>query len=140
MDGQSGHMEPDDLLRIAAGIVDDCSDPAFLVSMEGRILAWNGAACEFFGVTSWGASRRNCATLVRGHTPQGDPVCIHNCPIRQQLRRGLSPRQLEMVALLGPPPSTARSTRVHHLPVTHPDAGPVGILHILGPAEAPQDI
>ena len=124
-------MEPDEVLSVAVGIVDDCSDPAFLVSMEGKVLAWNGAACAFFGIAAWQASADNCATVVRGHAEDGEALCVADCPIREQLRRGVAAQEMDVVALTGARPSTPRRAHVHHLPVTHPDAGPLGILHLL---------
>jgi PAS domain-containing protein len=124
-------MEPDEVLSVAVAIVDDSSDPAFLVSMDGKILAWNRAACEFFGIPVWQASAQNCAAVVGGHAEDGEALCVRDCSIREQLRQGVSAKEMDMVALTGARPSTTRRARVHHLPVTHPDAGPLGILHLL---------
>ncbi len=131
MSGQAATVQPDDVMAVAAGIVGDSADPAFLVSMDGKIVAWNTAACEFFGVAAWQVKDRNCAAVVRGHSPDGEVLCVENCPMLMQLRRGERPEHANMLALVGGRPSTLRGAHVHHLPVTHPDVGPLGMLHVL---------
>ena len=126
-------MDADELLSSAVGLVADCGDPAFLVTMDGTIVAWNERATEFFGLTAWHACQRNCASIVRGFTAAGEVLCRRDCPVRRDLARGLVPREVELNALVDGLPSTVRHSHVHHLPIMHPDAGPVGVLHVVGP-------
>ena len=121
------------MLSTAAGIVGDCAEPAFLVGMDGTILAWNSAASEFFGIAAWHAAGRNCALVVRGCSLDGTAACQPNCTVLVALAQGIAAEAMEMVARTGDLPAGRRPALVHHLPITHPDAGPLGVLHVLAP-------
>ncbi len=74
--------------------------------MDGRVLAWNEAAWKLFAKPPWRAIGAACAALVRGYTPDGEPLCGGSCPMLEQLKQGVSPMQMAMVVLTGRPPFT----------------------------------
>jgi len=129
----SRELSPEDLLAVAAGMIRDTSTPAFLVDTDGTIRAWNTAACEFFGIPAWQATAHSCSLVVRGCQDGGEPLCTRKCSQLQAFRRGQAMESMEMVVRTGRLPSSRRSAIVHHLPLTHPDAGPVAVLHLLFP-------
>lgn len=125
-------MEPDELIDAAVGMVGDCGDAAFLVTMDGTIVAWNERATEFFGVAPWHACQKDCATVVRAFTPSGDVVCTPDCPVRARAGHAIVTPEIRVNVLVDDVPSNVRHAHVHHLPIVHEDAGPLAILHVIG--------
>jgi hypothetical protein len=122
-------LRPDDRMRVAIGIVGDCSDAAFLVAGEGTIVAWNTAASELFGIAAWDASARSCAVVVNGCSASGEAICRTGCP----LLKGATPAPASTAmrirrGRLGP----ERSIHVHHLPIKDPERGTtIAMLHLV---------
>jgi PAS domain-containing protein len=123
---------PDDRLQAAIDIVGDCPDAAFLVARGGTIVAWNRAASELFGIPAWDASARNCAAVVQGCSPAGEPVCRAGCPLLTDVAR--APRSVAMRVRCGGL-GAGRTVSVHHLPVRDARLGTtIAVLHLVDAA------
>ncbi|TMC08428.1 MAG: hypothetical protein E6J29_14775 [Chloroflexi bacterium] len=112
-------LTPDELVAAARTTVAECAMPAFLVGADSRIMAWNGAALEFFGIPAWNASALSCALVVHGCLRDGKPVFTPGCWL--------------LNIRTGRPPSGQRLARVIHTRITHPRAGQLGLLHTMIP-------
>ncbi|TMD54786.1 MAG: hypothetical protein E6I85_05405 [Chloroflexi bacterium] len=126
-------LTPDELVAAARTTVAECAMPAFLVGADSRIMAWNGAASEFFGIPAWNASALSCALVVHGCLRDGKPVCTPGCWLLNGKKAGPVPEAMEMVIRTGRPPSGQRLARVIHTRITHPRAGQLGLLHTMIP-------
>jgi PAS domain-containing protein len=116
-------------------MIEGAGDPAYVVDDRGTIVSWNQAAVRFFGIPAQRAVGRACAGLVRGCGPDGEAVCVSDCPLLNSARRGRSPAATDIVVRCGGLPSTRRRVRVHHLAVADPEGRPAGLLHLLSELE-----
>lgn len=66
----------------------DVSDALCAVSLDSRIMAWNRAAEELFGVKAGQALGRRCYEIVGGRDPSGRAVCRHNCAVLRAATEG----------------------------------------------------
>lgn len=64
-------------------------DGAWSVAEDGQILFWNGAAVDLLGYSAEEAVNTYCWQLLGGLTPQGEPYCAPNCPVRQNIKQGI---------------------------------------------------
>lgn len=65
-------------------------DGAWSVNEDGLITFWNQAAVELLGYPMEEAVSKYCWQLLAGLTPQGNPYCAQNCPVRQGIKQGFS--------------------------------------------------
>jgi PAS fold len=130
----SARLLTEDRLQVAIGIVGDCSDAAFLVDRQGTIVAWNAAACELFGIVAWDASARNCASVVRGCSPAGVPICRAGCPLLSDAGRATRSTEMQVpCGRLG----RSRPVNLQHVPIRDPQAGAtIAVLHLVEPRPA----
>lgn len=63
-------------------------DGAWSVTEEGQIVFWNQAAVDLLGYPVEEAVDKYCWQLLVGLTPQGEPYCAANCPVRQDIKQG----------------------------------------------------
>ena len=111
----------------ARSMVSGAGDPAFLVDMEGTLLAWNSAATELFGVTPWQASSHPCSEAMRNLRRKGEAACSADCPILAGLVLGSIPAAIDVI--LQP---TGSPLRIHHVAVWDERKLPVAVLHLVG--------
>lgn len=52
---------------------------------QGRIVAWNRDAANFFGLPASAVLSRPCAEVVGGTDPFGRPLCVR-CPVQREIR------------------------------------------------------
>ena len=111
----------------ARSMVTGAADPAFLVDMDGKILAWNSAATELFGVAAWQASSHSCFKLMCSLRCDGEPACRADCPVLARIAVGSVPAATEVN--LEP---TSAPLLVHHLAIWDERNRPVAVLHLIG--------
>lgn len=70
------------------GLVAGSSDPAFLLSTEGRILAWNEGAEKLLEYEAREAAGQPCWRILYGVTSGGEPVCTPGCAAAACFQRG----------------------------------------------------
>ncbi|MCA9954414.1 MAG: PAS domain-containing protein [Anaerolineales bacterium] len=63
-------------------------DGAWSVTEDGQIVFWNQAAVDLLGYAVEEAVDQYCWQLLVGLTPQGEPHCAPNCPVRQDIKNG----------------------------------------------------
>lgn len=64
-------------------------DGAWSVAEDGQIIYWNRAAVDLLGYPAEEAVDNYCWQLLAGLTPQGEPYCAPNCPVRQDIKQGI---------------------------------------------------
>ena len=111
----------------ARSMVSGAGDPAFLVDMEGKLLAWNSAATDLFGVAPWQASSHPCSEAMRNLRRQGEAACSADCPILAGLVHGSIPAAIDVI--LQP---TGLPLSIHHVAVWNERNRPVAVLHLVG--------
>ena len=58
-------------------------EPAFAVSREGTIVAWNATASRVFGYSGAQAMGKKCWELLQGLDAFGNQYCCERCPLRE---------------------------------------------------------
>jgi PAS domain-containing protein len=106
-------------------------EPAFVVDLEGRIVYWNGAADDFFGIPASEALGRPCAMVVRGLSAVGEIQCTRNCPLLARASQDDSYSVAEMQVPSMPRPARWSRKRVHHLPLEGDSGEPGYVLHVV---------
>lgn len=71
-----------------AGLVHRCSEAAFAVDGEGRILGWNGAAEDLLGFSPPEVVGTRCDAVLRAFLPDGQRLCSQHCDARRCFLRG----------------------------------------------------
>lgn len=69
-------------------LVRFCSDAAFSVSAEMRVVSWNAGAEQLLGYTSDEIVGRPCADALRGIFQSGEPLCSPQCEGMACFKRG----------------------------------------------------
>lgn len=69
-------------------VVATTADPAFAVSCEGTIIAWNPAASMVLGYPRVEVLNRCCWTILEGQDPFSNRYCDKACPLRRMAARG----------------------------------------------------
>jgi DNA-binding CsgD family transcriptional regulator len=67
-------------------LVESTSDPAFAVSSEGLIAAWNEGAEKLFGRATATAIGEKCGDILNARDECG-AVCSANCSVRQSIEK-----------------------------------------------------
>ncbi|MDR7435355.1 MAG: LuxR C-terminal-related transcriptional regulator [Armatimonadota bacterium] len=106
----------------------DVSDALCAVSLDSRIMAWNRAAEELFGVKAAQALGRRCYEIVGGRDPSGRAVCRHNCAVLRAAAEGRCAVPEEIIVF----PRNRGSPRwlTTSLIVLRHRSRPVAILHL----------
>ncbi|HSF78387.1 MAG TPA: LuxR C-terminal-related transcriptional regulator [Steroidobacteraceae bacterium] len=68
---------------IASRTLSSTSEPAYAVSQDGLIVAWNKSAEAAFGYTATQAVGRKCWDLLAGQDVFDNRYCCQGCPIRE---------------------------------------------------------
>jgi DNA-binding CsgD family transcriptional regulator len=68
--------------------VSTTTDPAFAADRGGRVLRWNAAAEEIFGVAAAEVVGRPCWEVLRGRDSFGNEYCSAHCPLREMILAG----------------------------------------------------
>jgi len=68
---------------IASRTVSSTSEPAYAVSQDGVIIAWNRSAEAAFGYTATQAVGRKCWDLLAGQDVFDNRYCCQGCPLRE---------------------------------------------------------
>ena len=106
---------------------------------EGKILNWNPAAEELFGLGADEARQRNCWEIVAGLDVWENDYCSRHCPVREMVRRGRPVRQFRMS--IRHASGSRISVRTMVLAPRSGDGWPE-VIHLfdpLGPAPPPRD-
>jgi DNA-binding CsgD family transcriptional regulator len=68
-------------------------DGVFAIGDGQKVLFWNQACASITGISAREAVGSRCHEVLKGHDPNGRPLCRHDCPVGS-------------LTLGGPPPST----------------------------------
>jgi len=114
----------------ASDLVAHASDPAFSLSPDLKVLAWNQRAQDLLGYSPDEVRGRSCHEVIQGVLPGGIPLCTPDCPARLcfgqclpfQARYCLVPRKdgqrvrvaLSTIALPEPDEDGARAVVLMH--------------------------
>ena len=124
-------MPADQSLDEATRLFATSPEPAFVVDLEGKIVFWNAAADDLFGVPASEALGRPCAMVVRGLSRVGEIQCTRTCPLLARASQDDSYSVAEMRVPRMPRPARWSRRRVHHLPLED-DSGEAGyVLHVV---------
>lgn len=93
--------------RRAASALGEYGGAAFVVALDGTVVAWNDAAATLLGVPVKTAIGQKCWELVQGVGPDGRPVCHPRCAVMDGARRGVAHQYVD--ALVPLPGSGARA-------------------------------
>ena len=77
---------PDGLGMLAADVyklLEGTADAAFVVTLEGEICFWNGAAERLFGHTAADVLNKTCYDVLKGKGALGTAVCTGDCSIQR---------------------------------------------------------
>jgi len=113
-------------------LVEAIGEPAFVVDLDGIVVAWNAAAETFFGRQRGAAIGRRCPALVRGRRASGEFVCTLDCPYIQGFGFLSEERATELIVRTAEPGVKRRVTRLH-IPLANSVGTPIGLLHIFIP-------
>ncbi len=80
----------------ASSIVFNTGEPAYAVDRNGRVVAWNEAACKTFGYPESKALEANCWELLGGKDIFGNDYCGARCPHREMALRHKSINRCRM--------------------------------------------
>lgn len=117
-------------------LVDALGDPAFVIGLDGIVVAWNAAAEVLFGRKKKDAIGQRCPSLVMGRRPGGAFVCTPDCPYIQGfglLNRETSTELMVRTAAVG---LRRRVIRLH-IPLCDAIGVPSWLLHVFVPMEDP---
>lgn len=115
-------------------LVDAIGEPAFVVDVDGIVVAWNEAAETFFGRKRRAAIGQRCPAIVMGRRPDGEFVCTLECPYIQGFGYLTGERAEELIVRTGERGVRRRVTRLH-VPLGDAAGAPAGLLHIFIPAD-----
>jgi len=73
-------------IREIRELVDSTSDSSFAVDGNGRIVAWNRASEELFGLSADEAITKMCGEIIQGSDECGT-VCSAECTVQQAVRK-----------------------------------------------------
>lgn len=111
------------------------SHGVLLSSADGRVCFCNPAAARLLGTATVLAEGRPCWTVGRFETPDGEPFCGPDCPIRHQARTGrLGPLDRVVLRTRGPHPT---DVELLTFLLEQPPGGRQDALHLLLPARPP---
>ena len=63
-------------------LFEGTADAAFVVTIEGEILFWNGAAERLFGYSQTDVLNKTCHELLQGKGALGTAVCTRECSVQ----------------------------------------------------------
>ncbi len=63
-------------------LLEGTADATFVVTLEGEILFWNGAAERLLGYTQAEVMNRTCAEIIKGKGALGTVVCSGECSVQ----------------------------------------------------------
>jgi len=115
-------------------LVHAMGDPAFVIRLDGIVVAWNAAAEVFFGRKAADALGQRCPALVMGRRPSGEFVCTPECPYIQGfglLNRECATRLMVRSAEAG----VRRRVSLLHIPLSDAIGVPTWLLHVFVPVE-----
>jgi DNA-binding SARP family transcriptional activator len=65
------------------------TDACFVIDHNQKIVLWSDPAGKLLGIADDSVIGRECASVVGGRSPSGDPVCRMDCPALKATREGL---------------------------------------------------
>ncbi len=103
-----------DRARRAASALGESGGAAFVVALDGTVVAWNDAAAALLGIPAETAIGQKCWELVRGVGPDGRPVCHSRCAVMDGARRGVAHHYVDaLVPLRGSDARAGAGARRH---------------------------
>lgn len=69
-------------------LLGNTGDACLVIDKEQRIVFWNAAARDLFGLDEGGKGKRRCFQVLAGWDKDGRPFCRRRCPVIQQVQGG----------------------------------------------------
>lgn len=100
--------------RRAASALGEHSGAAFVVALDGTVVAWNDAAATLLGIPAETAIGQKCWQVVQGLGSDGRPLCHRRCAVIDAARRGVTDLFVDaLVPLRGPDAAGGTRARRH---------------------------
>ena len=78
-------------------VFDKTQDGAYAVDGDQKIVFWNKSAETMMGYTQEEAIGKSCWELLKGHTPEGNGTCQHNCNVLNGINQGEDGRCFDLL-------------------------------------------
>lgn len=96
-------------------------DGAFAVDAKQRIIFWNPACAQLFGIPGKKALGRCCSEVVRGKDPFEQPLCAQECSVRRLVNGENAPKTFPLRVSDGNGGALKLSVSVVLVPCPHQD-------------------
>jgi len=128
-------MQAIEQARRAASALGESTGAAFVIALDGTVVAWNDGAATLLGIPAEIALGQKCWQLVQGLGSDGRPVCHRYCAVIDGARRGVAELFVDvLVPLRGPDDAGGARARRHlvmgSMVLRDPDTtAPVAVRH-----------